>query len=142
MSEWRREAQHIIAALALPAPPTWYEWGDALLAAPASPVLAVSLVGHAPAAGERSVVLARLHSQTAAETLLIVADHNRPRRRSRAFGALLGAPQVPGWSLAARWRRLAEPAAREVQTAGFRVLHLALLAGERVQLVIARRAEP
>ncbi|MEO6025569.1 MAG: hypothetical protein ABIR79_01705 [Candidatus Binatia bacterium] len=126
----------------MPAPPTWHEWGDPWLDAPPAPVVAVSLVGHAPSADERRVVLARLHTQTAPQTLLIVADHNRPRRRSTAFGALLGAPRVPGWSLGARWRRLAEPTAREVQAAGFRVLHLALVAGERVQLVMARRAGP
>ncbi len=139
MSEWRREAEQVIAALALPAPPSWHEWGDPVLDSATSSVVAVSLVGHVPSAEERRVVLARLHAQAAPQTLLIVADHNRPRRRSRAFAALLGAPRVPGWSPSARWQRLAEPTARAVQAAGFRVLHLALVAGERVQLVMARR---
>lgn len=143
MSEWRREAEQGIAATgATPALPSWREWGDTALESPTSPVVAVSLVGHDPSADQRRNALERLHAQMAPQTLLIVADHNRPRRRSAVLGALLGAPQVPGRSLAARWRRLAAPTAREVQAAGFRVLRLALVADERVQLVIARRSGP
>ncbi len=143
MSEWRREAEQVIAAMVpLAAPLPWHEWGDPLLDAPPSPVVALSIVGHAPAADERCGALERLHAQTAPQTLLIVADHNRPRRGWSALGALGGSPWVPGWSPSVRWRRLATPTAREVQAAGFRVVRLALVAGERVQLVMARREGP
>jgi hypothetical protein len=142
MPAWRREAEHLLAAVVGGAPPPWREWDDLGAALASEPVVLLSLVGHAPSADERHRGFAALQATLGADVVLVVADHNRPRRRSQALAAVLGPPAVPGLSPATRWRRLARPTAREVQTAGFRVVRLALVARERVQLVIARRTAP
>ena len=139
MSAWRQEAEQRVAEVAV-ARGAWREWDDAVGALPApSPLVALSLVGHAPSGDERRRLLERLHAAAAPETMLVVADHNRPRRWPAALAALCLAPRVPGGSPASRWRRLAYPTAREMQNAGFRVVRLALVCHERVQIVIARR---
>jgi hypothetical protein len=65
---------------------------------------------------------------------LVLVDHNQPRQwwRRPLAAALLVARGLPP----ARGRY---PAARELDAAGFRVVRLRLMAGERVQLVLARR---
>jgi hypothetical protein len=148
VSAWRREAEDVLSATVapdgpLPAAttrfPAWHEWDDLSPTSPA-PVVLLSLVGHAPGADDRRRGFERLHATLPADGLLIVADHNRPRARGAALAAVVGPPLVPGGSPSRRWRRLAQPTARELQAAGFRVVRLALVAHERVQLVIARRA--
>ena len=119
--------------------PAWREWNDPS-PLPSTAVVMLSFVGHTPSGAERRRVLEGLYATLPSHALIVVADHNRPRMRLAALAAVLGPPVVPGGSPAARWRRLAEPAAREVQGAGFRVVRLELVAHERVQLVIARRA--
>ena len=101
--------------------------------------LAVSFVGHASSAGERQAVLSEARRVLVENGALLLLDHNRPRRLAQALGALAGRPRVPGRTAAGRWRRLAYPTAREAQAAGFSVAWLRLIAGERVQLVLARR---
>jgi hypothetical protein len=100
----------------------------------------LSAVGHPAADEERRRVLREVAEGLAGEGGVVVVDHNRPRRLVDALAAVAGAPSVPGWSPAARWRRLAYPTARAVQGAGFRVERLRLVAGERVQIVVATRA--
>jgi hypothetical protein len=137
---WRREADALIAnELGLQDVP-WIRWGAALppTGAPYT-ALVVSMVGRPAPSAERRPVLAELASRFAANGRLIVVDHNRPRRVAAALAAAARPPWVPGWSPAARWRRLAHPTAREVQGAGFCVDRLRLVAGERVQVVIATR---
>jgi hypothetical protein len=136
---WRREADALIAAeVGVPDVP-WIDWSSAAAAEPSHTALVLSMVGHAPRSEERAVKLAALARRIASHGRLIVVDHNRPRGPVAALAALARAPWVPGWSPAARWQRLAHPTAREVQAAGFRVDRLRLVAGERVQLVIATR---
>ena len=101
--------------------------------------VALSLVGHTPAASDRVALLGELQRATAGGASLVVVDHNRPRRLIAALGAVVGAPRVRGASLAARWRRLAYPTAREVQAAGFVVRWLRFAAGERLQIILAHR---
>jgi SAM-dependent methyltransferase len=140
MPTWRREAEALIAeTLGVPAA-HWVEWDEAL-PAPGSAFfhLVLSVVGHAAPSVERVRVLARIGEVLTPEGTLVVVDHNRPRRSVAAFRAVLGAPRVPGASPARRWRRLAHPTAREVQGAGFRVDRLRFAAGERIQIVIAKR---
>jgi hypothetical protein len=139
MPAWRREAEQVLAAIVGAPLPAWREWEKHGLSEATGAVVMLSLVGHAPSAEHRRSGFAALHAALAPEALVIVADHNRPRRRLQALAALVGPPSVPGVAPATRWHRLARPTAREVQTAGFRVVRLALVAGERVQLVIARR---
>ena len=102
----------------------------------------LSMVGHAPAANDRAALLTELGRVLAAGASLVVVDHNRPRRWSAAVAAVVGAPWVPGCSPAARWRRLAYPTAREIQAAGFAVQWLRFAAGERLQIILARREAP
>jgi hypothetical protein len=52
----------------------------------------------------------------------------------------VAAPRPAGVTPAIRWRRLAYPTAREIRAAGFVIERLRLAAGERVQVVWARRA--
>lgn len=141
MPAWRREAEALITDLCGPARVPWLEW-DAASSGPdvARSSVVVSAVGHAAPAADRTRVLAALAARLPPDGFVIVVDHNRPRRRSEALRALVGAPWAPGWSPVARWRRLAHPTARAVQAAGLRVECLRLVAGERVQVVVARRA--
>jgi SAM-dependent methyltransferase len=107
--------------------------------------VALSFLGDDSTAARRRAALRELRRALAPGGLLFVVDHNRPRGRPQAFGALLRRPPVRGGSLAARWRRLAYPVAREAQASGFTVDALRLALGERVQMIVARRtasAEP
>ena len=140
MPTWRREAQAVIEETLGAPVGHWVEWDWAMLAPGAAlPHLVLSFVGHAAPSGERVQILARLREMLASEGTLVVVDHSRPRRSVAAFRALLGAPRVPGVSLATRWRRLAYSTAREVQSAGFIVDRLRFAADERIQIVLAKR---
>jgi hypothetical protein len=135
---WRREAAAVIAGELGPLDAPWVEWGERL-PTERSPIV-LSLVGHRAPASERSAGLHALAAGLTPAGVAVVVDHNRPRRILAALGALVRWPWVPGSSPLARWRRLAYPTAREVQAAGLRVERLRLVAGERVQIVIATRA--
>ena len=65
---------------------------------------------------------------------LVVVDHNQPRGPWRRLGGVL-ALAVRGQGPA----RARHPVAREVRDHGFTIERLRLHAGERVQLVLARR---
>ena len=138
MAAWRREPEALLAELLGGAGVAWIGWGSSPHA-DAIGATAVSLIGLDPEPEDRRQVFAALADALAPSGVLVVVDHNRPRRTSAVFGALAGAPWVPGWTLAGRWRRLARPTAREVQAAGFRVEKLRLVASERVQVVVAIR---
>ena len=113
---------------------------DALpLASGKIPSVALSFVGCDLTAAEREATLRAAQRALAPNGVLFVIDHNRPRRRLAAFGALLRSPRVLGASPRSRWRRLAYPAAREVKAAGFAVDRMRLAAGERVQVIVARK---
>ena len=105
------------------------------------PAIALSFVGYAPRPAERRGLLAEIRRALATNGTLVLLDHSRPRRRAAALAALARRPRVPGATLGARWRRLAYPAAREAQAAGFAVQWLRLVADERVQLVVATKVE-
>ncbi len=137
---WRREARACIAREIGDADASWIEW-RAVLAAPATPLgpLVLSAVGGAMSPEARARALRELAAALPPGTVVVVVDHNRPRRLAAAVGALVRPPWVPGWSPAARWRRLAHPTARELRDAGFRIDRLRLVAGERVQVVVVTR---
>jgi hypothetical protein len=124
MPAWRREADAVITR----------ELGSL-------PHAVSSFVARSPSPAARSTELADAARGLAADGTLVVMDHNRPRRRLMALLALLRSPRIPGIAPRGRWRRPAYPTAREVQTVGFRVERLRLVAGERVQIVFARRRE-
>lgn len=138
MAAWRRETEALLAELLGTADVVWMDWGSV----PRGGVVgatAVSLVGFDPTPEERGGVFAALAAALPPASVLIVIDHNRPRRMSAALAALVSEPALPGASPVRRWQRLARPTAREVQVAGFRVEKLRLVAGERVQVVVATR---
>jgi hypothetical protein len=84
---------------------------------------------------ERQTLLAGLSRRLPPGAPLVVVDHSQPRarwRRALALPALAAAGLAPA--------RARYPAARELAALGFRVERLRLAAGERVQLVLARRA--
>jgi hypothetical protein len=110
-------------------------FGDASIAA-----LMVSFLGSDGRA--HAVLLAELARVSAPDAVLVAVDHNRPRRRAAALVAVVAPPRPFGRTPAARWRRLAHPTAREMWVAGFTIERLRLVAGERVQVVFARRAAP
>lgn len=101
--------------------------------------LVVSFVGQAPRPAEREALLAGARQALAPGGRLVLIDHNRPRRLPAALVALVRRPRVPGATPRARWRRLAHPVAREAARAGFAIEALRFVAGERVQVVLARR---
>ncbi len=140
MPRWRREAERLVAAELGGEDVPWIAW-DALVRSGVElmPPLVLCVVGHAPSPEERGRVLAALAARTPEGARLAVVDHNRPRRLLGALRAVLGPPHVLGRSPAARWRRLADPTARVTQATGFRVDRLRLIAGERVQVVVATR---
>lgn len=140
MPAWRREAEGLIAGLLGQAGVPWIEWRDVPSADASRSHLVLSLVGYAAPDAERERLFAALATRIAPSRVLIVIDHNRPRRFAAALRALVGTPWLPGWSPAARWQRLAAPTARLVQAAGFRVEQLRLAADERIQIVAAIRA--
>lgn len=138
---WRREAQACIAREVGDADASWVEWRAALAPHPTAPQrpLVLSAVGRTLPPEDRASALRNLVGALPPGSVVVVVDHNRPRRRGAALGAIGRSPWVPGWSPAARWRRLAYPTARELQDAGFRVERLRLVAGERVQIVVSTR---
>ncbi|HEY2386697.1 MAG TPA: hypothetical protein VGK30_07025 [Candidatus Binatia bacterium] len=102
--------------------------------------LTLWLLGEHGVAATRAALLAEAARVCAPDGILVAVDHNRPRRRGAALLALATAPHPPGATPASRWRRLAHPTAREIHAAGFTIERLRLAAGERVQVVWARRA--
>ncbi|MBI3769390.1 MAG: hypothetical protein HY271_13005 [Deltaproteobacteria bacterium] len=101
--------------------------------------LAVSFLGDASAPRRRGALLGEIARVLAPGATVVAVDHNRPRRRLAALTAVAGPPRPRSWLPAAAWRRLAYPTAREIHAAGFTIEHLRLAAGERVQIVVARR---
>lgn len=138
MAAWRREAEALLAELGL-ADAVWTAWGELPAVLPVAAATVVSLIGLDLAPEDRCRVFASLAAAGAPGTVLVVVDHNRPRSAAAALLALIAPPWLQSWSTARRWRRLAQPTAREVQSAGFRVDRLRLAAGERVQIVVASR---
>lgn len=82
----------------------------------------------------RQARLDALGARLASGAPLVVADHNQPRAWWRR---LLGTIWLAARGLPPR--RARHPVAREVHGRGFEVVRLGLAAGERVQLVLARR---
>ena len=124
MPAWRRDVEDLVAR----------ELGPS-----AARAVTVSFVGQPASADARRSALADAVRALAADETLVVVDHNRPRSHLAALAALVRAPWIPGIAPAARWRRQGHWTARELQDAGFRVERLRLAAGERVQVVFARR---
>jgi len=94
----------------------------------------VSFLGDAARPDARQAVLARWRDALPAGAPVVLVDHNQPRtwpRRLLGAGALLVRGLAPA--------RARYPAARELAALGFAVERLRLAAGERVQLVLARR---
>jgi SAM-dependent methyltransferase len=102
--------------------------------------IGVSFLGDPSPPAVRRALLAELARVLAPAGTLVVVDHNRPRRRLAAIAAVAMSPRPPGATPAAAWRRLGYPVAREAHAAGFVVDRLRLAAGERVQVISARRA--
>jgi hypothetical protein len=157
---WRREVEDLVGApTASPALIGWVVYGvarwrpaaphdaseppaatDATTVADASIAwMALWLVGDASSSATRTAVFADAVRMLAPGATLIVVDHNRPRQFPAAVAAVVRAPRPPGRSPAARWRRLARATAQEVRAAGLAVERLRLAAGERIQVVVARR---
>jgi len=103
--------------------------------------ITLSFVGYACGPVERRSLLTEIHRALVAGGVLVLLDHSRPRHRAAALAALARWPLVPGATPGTRWRRLAYPAAREAQAVGFTVQCLRLVAGERVQLIVAAKVE-
>ncbi len=100
--------------------------------APGGAVVVSFLGAHADPVARQSL-LEGLRRRLPADTPLVLVDHNQPRGLARrALGAVL--LRVRGLGPA----RARYPAARELAALGFRVEHLRLACGERVQLVAAR----
>ncbi len=102
--------------------------------------LGVSFLGERTESRLRHGFVAELARVLAPAGTLLVVDHNRPRWRLAAIAAVAMSPRPPGATPAAAGRRLAYPVAREAHAAGFVVDRLRLAAGERVQVISARRA--
>jgi len=106
-----------------------------LASADGTPAAAVvAFLGTPARPADRQRALRELQSRLLPDATLVLVDHNQPRamwRRVLATVALV----ATGLG-AARGRY---PAARELAALGFRIERLTLAAGERVQLVRARR---
>lgn len=100
--------------------------------APAAAV--VAFLGDDAGPEVRGRVLHDLQAVLPCGAPLVVIDHNQPRTLGRR---VLGALRLALGGL--RPSRARYPVAREVLAAGFAVTRLDLAAGERVQLVLARR---
>jgi hypothetical protein len=99
---------------------------------PAAAVIA--FVGAASGPAERQRLLRALHTRLPPGAPVVLVDHSQPRawwRRVPAVVLLLLRRLSP--------RRARYPAARELAALGFAVEALRLAAGERMQLVLARR---
>jgi hypothetical protein len=94
----------------------------------------VSFVGAPVDAAARRSQLRALSERLPPGTPLALVDHNQPRASwRRVVGTLCLAIRALPPS------RARHPAARELQDVGFRVERLRLTAGERLQVVVARR---
>jgi SAM-dependent methyltransferase len=102
-------------------------------------VIAISFLRTSLSVAARRAILQELARVLTPAGVLILIDHNRPRRRVAAAAALIRAPRPPGRTLAERWRRAAHPAAREARAAGVSINALRLLCDERVQMVFGHR---
>ena len=94
----------------------------------------VVFLGAAPSPDERQATLRGMQSRLPPGAPLVLVDHNQPRAQWRRAVALF--PLLAGGLRPSRARY---PAARELAALGFAVERLRLAAGERVQLVVARR---
>jgi hypothetical protein len=95
----------------------------------------VTFLGAHDGPAARQACLARLRSSLARGAPLVLIDHNQPRGWwQRIVGAIVLA--MRGLAPA----RARYPAARELAALGLHVERLRLACGERVQLVVARRA--
>jgi hypothetical protein len=104
------------------------------LGEPRAAAALVSFVGARTAAELRRRTLEAVRGRLPADAPLVLVDHNQPRQWwRRVLGA--AALVVRGFPPS----RARYPAARELDGAGFRVERLELAAGERVQVVRARR---
>src|SRR5262249_48159828 len=94
----------------------------------------VTFLGAAADPAARQTLLAGLRARLAADTPIVLIDHNQPRTwRRRVRGAVALAMRGLGPA------RARYPAARELAALGLEVVRLRLARGERVQLVLARR---
>ncbi len=95
----------------------------------------VTFLGTAGAPAERQQILHALRTRLPADAPLVLIDHNQPRALAR---------RVLGWLVLAAAglgpARARYPGARELRALGFTIDRLRLACGERVQLVLARRA--
>jgi hypothetical protein len=95
----------------------------------------VAFLGAVAAPTERQRVLHALRTRLPAGAPLVLIDHNQPRALAR---------RVLGWLVLAAAglgpARARYPGARELRALGFTIDRLRLACGERVQLVLARRA--
>ena len=94
----------------------------------------VSFVGARTDVAARQACLEAVRARLAPGAPLVLVDHNQPRTWWRRLVA--AAPLAVHGLTPARGHY---PAARELQALGFRVERLRLAAGERLQLVVARR---
>jgi hypothetical protein len=106
------------------------------IAADGDPAAAAVVVflGAAARPAERQALLAAVAGRLVPGAAMVLLDHSQPRalwRRALALPRLVAAGLSPA--------RARYPTARELAALGFRVEHLRLLAGERVQLVRAHR---
>jgi hypothetical protein len=119
--------------------------GDALVAALAAraPVAGdgdraaagvCSFLGERADPGARAARLATLAARLPSGAPLVVVDHNQPRApwRRLAAAVALALDGLPP-------SRARHPTAREARDAGFTIERLRFAAGERLQLVVARR---
>lgn len=83
---------------------------------------------------ERQRTLRDLQARLDTHAPLVLVDHNQPRRPWRRVLATLALAAARLGAARGRY-----PAARELAALGFRIDCLALDAGERIQLVLARR---
>ena len=95
----------------------------------------VSFLGAPVVAAQRAALLDAVRAALPAGAPLVVVDHNQPRTWARR---LIGAALLVARGMAPS--RARHPTARELAGRGFAVERLRLAAGERVQLVVARRA--
>jgi len=108
-------------------------WRVADLGEPAAAAL-VTFVGARTAPEMRRRTLEAVRVRLSPDAPLVLIDHNQPRQWwRRPLAALLLA--VRGFAPS----RARYPAARELDAAGFRIERLDLAAGERLQVVLARR---
>jgi hypothetical protein len=94
----------------------------------------IAFVGEAADADARVRALRAVHAALPVGAPLVVVDHNQPRDVARRVVATLRLALLRLPPSRARY-----PVAREVLAEGFAVARLELVAGERLQIVLARR---